>query len=423
MKEDLLHYIWQFRLYTTPELVTVENDTVCVINPGNHNMNSGPDFLESTLVIDDQRWAGNVEIHINASDWYLHQHEKDPNYDAVILHVVWNYDVEVYMKDNKPLPTLELKRVVSRELLKKYEMLYRADSRWIPCENQIANISSFDLKHWLERLYFERLERKTTTIQELLEKSKNDWEAVLFQMLAKSFGSRVNGEAMLSVAESIGISVLRKEMHDPMRLSALLYGQAGLLEARIEDTYYMQLREEYMYLQHKYRLKSVGKSELQFFRMRPHNFPTVRIAQLVSLYNQKSYLFTSVIEAKELEEYYKLFDIQTNEYWKHHFNFGKESKPSSKKLTKTFIDLLIINTILPLKFYYLKSIGKPNDGEIIYLISKIKPEKNSILNKFSELDVRPENAMEGQALLELKNNYCASKRCLKCAIGKIILKE
>lgn len=422
MKEDLLHYIWQFRLYTTSELVTVENNTLRVINPGSQNVNSGPDFLESTLVIDDQRWAGNVEIHINASDWYLHQHEKDSNYDAVILHVVWNHDVEVYMKDNKPLPTLELKHVVSRELLKKYEMLYRADSRWIPCENQIGNISLFDLKHWLERMYFERLEQKTTMIQELLEKSKNDWEAVLFYMLSKSFGSRVNGEAMLRVAESLGISVLRKEMHDPLRLSALLYGQASLLEGHREDVYYTQLSEEYAYLRHKYNLKSAG-SRLQFFRMRPHNFPTVRIAQLISLYNQKSYLFASIIAAKELEEYYKLFDIQINEYWKHHFNFGKESTPSSKKLTKTFIDLLIINTILPLKFYYLKSIGKPNDGEIIHLISKIKSEKNSVVSKFSELDVRPENAMEGQALLELKNNYCASKRCLKCAIGKIILKE
>jgi len=423
MKEDLLHYIWQFGLYATSELATVENDILYVVHPGTHNMNAGPDFLESTLVINNQKWVGNVEIHMNASDWYLHQHEKDPNYDAVILHVVWNHDVEVYMKGNQPLPTFELKNFVSQKLLKKYKTLFRADSRWIPCDNQIGSIPSFNLKLWLERLYFERLEQKTIAVQELLETSKNDWEAVLFQMLAKSFGSRVNGEAMLAVAESIEISVLRKEMHDPLRFSALLYGQAGLLEGQIEDTYYEQLREEYLYVKHKYGLKGVSKGQLQFFRMRPHNFPTVRIAQLVSLYTQKSHLFAAIVAAKELDEYYKLFDVQVSEYWKYHFNFGKESKPSPKKLTKAFIDLLIINTILPLKFQYLKSIGKLNDGEIIHVISKIKPERNSILDKFSELGIKAENVMESQALLELKNSYCASKRCLKCAIGKILLKE
>ncbi len=423
MKEDLLHYVWRYRLYTPSIVTTTKQEQIRIVTPGYYNTNSGPDFLQSELIINDQKWVGNIEIHVNASDWYQHHHERDSNYDAIILHVVWNHDVDIYMKDNQPVPTLELKDFVSVALLNKYEMLYRADTRWIPCENQIQSISSFVLKAWLERLYFERLEEKTHMIKALLKSSKNDWEAVLFRMLAKGFGTYVNGNAMLQMAQYIDMSILRKHSHDSFALSALLFGQAGMLEETIEDEYYRRLVKEYNYLKHKYDLKGIGKGQLQFFRMRPHNFPTIRIAQLVGLYVENMQLFSSIREAKIMEDYYDLFNVEIDSYWKNHFNFGKKSSQSSKNISKSFVDLLVINTILPLKYYYLKSIGKLEENSIVDLISSITSEKNSVITKFSELNIVSENALESQGLLQLKNNYCASKRCLECAIGNSILSK
>lgn len=423
MKEDFLHYIWRYRTYTTASLFTTEKEQVHIIKPGFYNTNTGPDFLQSELIIDGHKWVGNIEIHINSSDWYRHHHEKDSNYDAIILHVVWNHDVEIYMKDNQPLPTLELRRFVSEELLLKYKNLYQSGSRWIPCENQIQSMPLIVLKGWLERLYFERLEGKTDIIETLLRKSKNDWETVLFQMLAKGFGSHVNGKGMLRMAQSIDISILRKHVHDNFELTALLFGQAALLEDTIEDDYYWRLKAEYHYFEHKYNLKRIEKGQLQFFRMRPHNFPTIRIAQLVSLYVTKTHLFSTIQDAKSIEEYYNIFTIEVAPYWRNHFTFGKKSPPSAKKISKSFIDLLVINTILPLTYYYFKSRGKLEEGSLVDLISDIKPEKNRILTKFSELNIKPENALESQGLLQLKNNYCEAKRCLECAIGNYILSK
>ncbi|MDT7833336.1 DUF2851 family protein [Flavobacteriaceae bacterium S356] len=421
MKEDFLHYIWRYGLYASSTIYTVQKERIYIVKPGQYNTNAGPDFLQSELVINNQKWVGNVEIHINASDWYHHRHEEDSNYDAIILHVVWNHDVDIYMKDNRPLPTLELSSFVSKALLLKYTMLYKSDSRWIPCENHIQKTPSFVLKNWLERLYFERLEQKLDTINGLLNRSKNDWEAVFFQMLARGFGSRVNGDAMLMMAQSMEMSIVRKQVHDPFKLAALLFGQGGLLEDELEDDFYVKLKEEYRYLCHKYKLRGIDKGRLQFFRMRPHNFPTIRIAQLVSLYAGNGYLFSLILKAETIEDYYNLFNVNVDSYWKCHFTFGKKSAFSAKKITKSFIDLLVINTILPIKYHYFKSLGKLNVEAMITLISSIRPEKNRILTKFSELTIQPENALESQGLLQLKNNYCASKRCLECAIGKITL--
>lgn len=421
MKEDFLHYLWRYGLYTSSTLKTTQDEEIQIVTPGFHNKNSGPDFLQSELNIDGQKWVGNVEIHVNSSDWYLHQHETDSNYDAVILHVVWNDDVPIFMKDNRTMPTLELREVVSKNVLSNYQKLSNSKLNWIPCEQEINNVKPFIIDHWLERLYFERLEYKTLEIKKLLETSQNDWEAVLFQMLSKNFGLNINGTPFLKLAQSFSFHILRKERNDINSFSALLFGQAGFLEDEIEDEYFKMLKKEYDYLSHKYTITGLEKKEFQFFRMRPHNFPTVRIAQLISLYYKHKHLFTSVIDAKSVEEYYLLFKIDVNDYWKTHFNFGKESKQSSKKLTKPFIDLIIINTILPLKFYYLKTIDKLSEEEIIILIEGIESEKNSIINKFSKLHIKTRNAMQSQGLIELKNNYCTPKRCLECAIGKTIL--
>jgi hypothetical protein len=421
MKEDFLHYLWRYGLYASSTLKTTQGEVIQIISPGFYNKNTGPDFLHSELNIDGQKWVGNVEIHVNSSDWYVHQHEIDPNYDAVTLHVVWNHDSIVFMKDGSPLPTLELKGVVSEKVLLKYQKLNHSKQNWIPCEQELSNVDPFIIHHWLERLYFERLESRTLEIERLLEASQNDWESVLFQMLSKNFGLNINGDTFLKLAQSFDFQILRKERNDIHSLSALLFGQAGFFEAEIEDEYFKMLKKEYRYLRHKYALAGLKKKEFQFFRMRPHNFPTVRIAQLIGLYHKNEHLFSAMIEANTIEDYYLLCKIEVHDYWKTHFNFGKESRRSAKKLTKSFMDLIIINTMVPLKFYYLKAKGKLSEDKIIRLMESIKPEYNTIVDRFSKLQIKASNALQSQGLIELKNNYCTFKRCLECAIGKTIL--
>ncbi|MFY0604751.1 MAG: DUF2851 family protein [Flavobacteriaceae bacterium] len=423
MKEDFLHYVWRYALYSQVKLQTTNSEDIQIVKPGLYNKNTGPDFLNSELIINHQKWVGNVEIHVNASDWYVHQHEKDNNYDAVILHVVWNHDVEVYMKDNTTLPTLELKRVVDGNVINNYQRLINNSLKWIPCEEDIKHIDKFTINHWLESLYFERLEYKTIEIESILETSQNNWEALLFHMLSKNFGLSINGDSFLKLAQSFNFTIVRKEKCNLKMLSALFFGQAGFLEEQLEDEYHIALKKEYIYLKHKYHLKSLQKKEFQFFRMRPSNFPTVRIAQLVALYASKEHLFSSIMNAKSVEDYRLLFEINIDEYWKTHYNFGKPSNRSSKKLTNSFIDLILINTILPLKFYYLKTQGKLSEEHLMNLIKEIKPEKNTIIYKFSDLHIKAENALQTQALIALKNNYCAHKRCLECSIGNQLLRS
>ena len=422
MKEDFLHFLWQYKLFKPNSLQTKDGEAVWILKTGTYNTNTGCDFLNAKLKIDGQTWAGNVEIHVKSSDWYLHKHEEDTNYDAVILHVVWQHDAEVFMKNNKPIPTLELQHYVDKNLLDEYQNLFSKQLRWIPCEHQINTIDTFVLTNWLERLYFERLEQKSNLIKELLIASNNDFEAVLFQLLAKNFGLKTNGDAFLKMATSLDFSVVRKSWFQEETLLALLFGQAGFLEESLEETYHQNLKEEYKYLRHKYNLRAIANG-FQFFRMRPTNFPTIRIAQLTSLYANHQNLFSKLMLISKLEDFYKLFSVEVNDFWKTHYTFETPSKKSAKKLTKSFIDLLLINTIVPLKFQYLKSRGEVEENDFLSLIQQIKPEKNNIISKFLDVKIDAKNAFESQALLQLKNNYCAPKLCLQCAIGKSILKK
>lgn len=423
MKEDFLHYVWLHMLFSTQKITTTNNESLNVIKVGMPNTNSGPDFLNTQLQINAQTWVGNVEIHVKSSDWYLHQHESDENYDAVILHVVWEHDSEVFMKNNKALPTLELCHYVDKYLSDNYLNLVSKRMKWIPCEKEVATIDSFLLKNWMERLYFERLEAKSILVNQLLEESNNDYEAVLFKLLAKNFGLKVNGEAFFKLARSFDYSILRKTCFDEYILTSLLFGQAGFLEEDIQNKYFLGLKNEYEYLKHKYQLKSLKKNQFQFFRMRPVNFPTVRIAQLIALMHTHQNLFSKLMKCSSLNDFYNLFLVEINNFWKEHYTFETTSKKSSKRLTKSFIDLLIINTVIPLKFVFFKSRGGVNEDDILNLIKELKPEKNSVISKFSELKITSENAFETQSLLELKNNYCEKYRCLECAIGNDLLRN
>ncbi|MEQ6123324.1 DUF2851 family protein [Pseudotenacibaculum sp. MALMAid0570] len=423
MKEDFLHYVWNYQLLDSSRLKTTCQQSLSVIHTGIYNSDSGPDFSCGRIRIENQLWIGNIEIHLKSSDWYFHNHETDDNYDSVILHVVWSHDVDVFMKNNKPLPTLELKSIVTPSVLKNYQQLQGRNVSWIPCEKQLKDIDEFTLSHWLECLYIERLEKKSTNILKLLKQTKNDWEAVLFVLIAKSFGLNKNGDAFMQMASSIPFSIVRKEAYDQTRFEALLFGQAGFLEKEFNESYGRKLKEEYQYIKHKYNLNPMPENQFLFFRMRPSNFPTIRIAQLSVLYTKNRDLFSKIMNCKSIKEVYNLFEIEVDEFWKNHYTFSKESKRSLKRLTKNFIDLIIINTIIPLKFCYLKSIQQLNEEELIAMVRLLKPEKNGIIEKFSELKIEAKNAFETQALLELKNNYCAKKRCLQCAIGNKLVRN
>ncbi len=417
MNEEFLYYVWQYQLFYKAALKTTNHQEITILKTGIQNKNSGPDFANAQVKIDQETWFGNVEMHVKSSDWYVHNHENDANYDAVILHVVWEHDVEVFAKNNQPIFTLELKNYIDKELIIKYNAIVNDSKRWIPCEQQIHQIEPFLLNNWLERLYFERLENKSDFIKELLQKTNSDFEAVLLMLLAKNFGLKVNGEAFFKLATSLDFSIVQKVRFDEMQLSALLFGQAGFLEEESEIPFHNQLKSEYQYLKHKFQLQSIHKNNFQFFRMRPPNFPTIRLAQLVNLIHQHQQLFSKMMSMERKKDFYALFDIKILDFWQTHFTFETTSKKSTKKISKSFVDLLLINTIIPLKFVYLQTKTDFDEETILRLIQQISPEKNSIIDAFLSLKIPAKNALESQALIELKNNYCTKKRCLQCAIG------
>lgn len=423
MKEDLLHFIWKYKKLQLADLITTKNESVIIIDTGVHNHLSGPDFFNAKINIDGQLWAGNVEIHLNASDWYAHHHEKDPNYNNVILHVVWEDDAEIFRTDSSIIPTLELKNYISKDLLGAYQkLLHQKGTTFINCEKDILTVDDFLFENWLDRLYFERLERKSNFVFELLEESKNNWEQVLFAMLLKNFGLKINGPAFLSLAQALDFSAVRKLQNDRVQLESVLFGMSHLLnDETILDEYYVHLKKEFRYLKSKLDLKEESVQKPEFFKLRPPNFPTIRLSQMAGLYSKHQNLFSKLIHASKLEQLYEIFDVNANAYWNTHFTFGKSSKKSIKRLTRKFVDLLTINTILPLKFCYATHLGKDVNGQIFEIISQIAAEGNSVVSNFRSLKIPVKNAMESQALLQLYNAYCTKNRCLQCVVGNSLL--
>lgn len=422
MQEDFLHYVWKFKKYAFAKAHTTLNFPITLVQVGHHNTLAGPDFFNAKLHIADQLWAGNVEIHLKSSDWYAHRHEDDPAYENVILHVVWEHDVNVFRKDNTPIPTLELKNFVSKEALHNYQELFaNQKSKWINCEQDLSQVPKYVQDNWLERLYFERLGRKTERIKDILKSSNNDWEATLFTMLARNFGTKINGDSFETIAQSLDFSVIRKCANEPFRLESLLFGLGGLLPDDSTDSYALQLETEYEFQKHKHSLNENGVLPVQFFKLRPDNFPTIRLSQLAQLYFTHLNLFQKLMRTDSVTAMYDLFAVQASPYWDTHFSFGTQQKKRAKKLTKSFIDLIIINTIIPLRFYYSQHQGKDENELILEMIQTIKPEQNTIIKKFNTLRPKAQNAQETQALIELKSNYCDPNHCLQCGIGNWLL--
>ena len=414
MNEKLLYYLWQQQLTHKPMMTTDQRELV-VVRVGQRNQNSGPDFLYAQLQLDKMTWAGHVEMHVKSSDWYTHNHHIDKAYDNVILHVIWEEDMPVFTSDDHPLAAVVLRDFVDKTLINRYEELSTSDL-WIPCANRIKYIDRFKQMAFFDHLYVERLAQKTVVFQQWLDQTANDWENVLFLALAKGFGLSVNGLAFTAVAQSIPFSVIRKT-NDHEELEALLFGQAEILKAEIDDAYLEKLQKIYRYLQHKLQLKNV-KEKVKFFKMRPRGFPTIRLSQLAQLYVRHSQLLDKIVEGDAQKNVEEVFRVGTSDYWSTQHVFGKSHAKQNKVLTKSLLDLLIINTLIPFLFCYYKAHGINKTDELISWASSIQAEMNSTIRAFSSLGVHATSALDSQALLQLKSQYCEHKRCLSCSFGQ-----
>lgn len=423
MHEDFLHHIWKYqKIDNSKPLISSHNQELVILDSGRHNTsNSGPDFFNAKVKIGAQVWAGTIEIHIKSSDWYTHRHEKDNNYDNVILHVVWEDDVEVFRTHRQPLPCLELKYIVNKQTLENYNALIGLPPKRINCEKHFNEFDDFTIENWLERLYIERLEDKTKLIAELLKENNSNWEDVLFKLLCKNFGLNKNGESFLDIATHIGYKVVSKHQHSVLDLESLFLGTGNFLNIESDEDYITRLKSNYNYLKHKYQLTS-SSFKPDFFRLRPDNFPTLRLAQLAKIYNRTPQLFQKLMSATSQTEIYKIFKVELSEFWTTHYSLTKKSAPKKKRISTSFIDLLIINTVIPIKFQYQKQIGEIDFESMFAILNELKPEQNSKVNVFESL--RPKTnktAFHSQALLHLKSEYCNKNYCLKCHLGRKLI--
>ena len=417
MTEQLFQFIWQFQYFNKDSLQTTEGEVVQVIHPGTLNSNQGPDFINAKIKIGKTTWAGSVELHLKTSDWKKHNHASDKNYKNVILHVVYEHEGSV-----ENIPTLELQTRISRSLLSRYEELM-ASQAFIPCENMASNVPQITIAIWKDRLIAERLTRKSEIVSAYLQQNKQHWEESFWWLLAKNFGAKVNCEAFEAVAKSIPVNILAKHKNSLQQLEALLLGQAGLLNETFTDPYPVMLQKEYRFLKTKHKLQE-NIIPVHFLRMRPGNFPTIRLAQLAALIQNSAHLLSKIIEEPSLTEVRKWFAADANDFWHYHYKLDDASVYKPKNIGTSMIDNIIINTVAPMLFAYgsVHQNQKLKDRAIQWL-TETKAEKNSITKGFEALGFENKNAMDSQALIELKNQYCNLKKCLNCAIGNSLLKR
>jgi len=422
MKEEFLQFIWEHGLFSKNDLKTTDGRKLEIISLGQPNGDSGPDFFNAKIRIDQTIWAGNVEIHQRSSHWYLHKHDQDPAYSNVVLHVVELHDRPVQVKKHE-LPVLEIQYPL--EISKNYEELLRS-TQWIACQEQLTEYDPFLIRFWFSSLMIERLQSKTNDVLSLLQQNKNNWNETFYQLLARNLGMKTNALPFELLAKSIPLQILSKHKNNLFQLEALLFGQAGLLnETLLGDDYFLALRNEYSFLYQKYSLSGIESHLWKFMRLRPINFPTIRIAQLASLINQSSALFSRILETANLEELQKLFELKASAYWDTHYRFNKISEENRpKSFGETAFHILVINTIAPVLFVYGdQHLDQAMKDRALFLLEQLPPEANQIIRKWNELGVESRTAFETQALLQLKHNYCDRKRCLNCQLGAKIVQS
>ncbi|MBL4753073.1 MAG: DUF2851 family protein [Flavobacteriales bacterium] len=423
MKEDFLHHLWKYRNLTSQIQFSSKGQRIEIIHPGWHNRDAGPDFFNARIRIDGLEWAGNVELHVKSSDWVTHGHSSDRAYDSVILHVVYEDDQPEKLRDVH-FPTLALKGCVDVSVMDKYEALKRNES-FVPCASAISGIldNKALISSYMERLFVEKLEFKVALITKLLKVNNGDWNETYYQWLARSFGLGKNRLPFELLARSVPLSILEKEGYKLEQLEALFFGQAGFLFDKAEDPYTAQLQGRYRSLRCKYELEPLDAHLWKFSRLRPGNFPTLRIAQFAALVHAKSAGLQQVVEMENINVLYQCFKLKAANYWSTHSKFGRAASHRPIKLGQQSVDSILINAVLPILFAYGRKVDRLDlEERAISLMGAIKTESNTILSSWKELGLSTGSAMESQALIHLKKEYCDHKKCLSCAIGAAILK-
>ncbi len=423
--EQLLHYVWKHKLFPLHPLTTTDGQPVEVIDTGLHNRHAGPDFFNAKVKIGGVLWVGNVEIHDRSTDWNAHGHERDPHYDNVVLHVVGEADGEVTTAGGNRLPQLQLE--VPEQVRQNYEELLRADN-YPPCYKIIPHLSRLTIHSWMNALQTERLEQKTEAINERAAQCDGSWESAHFVTMARNFGFGINGAAFEAWALSIPLHAVDHHRDDLFQIEAIFMGQAGLLqpesiperyrEAALSDDYFVRLRTEYAYLAHKFGLRPIDFRLWRFLRLRPQNFPHIRIAQLANLYFHRRMGLSQLVECADVQAVGNLLRIGVTPYWETHYAFGSPSEPSEKRLSAASINLLLINTAIPMLFAY----GRHKQQEELCdraftFLEQLKAENNHIMRLWRDCGLQVDNAGDSQALIQLKNEYCDKKECLRCRIG------
>jgi hypothetical protein len=423
MNESFLHYIWQFQYFDKKELRCSTGEDLAIFNPGQKNTHAGPDFYNAKLKLDSIEWAGSVEIHIQSSGWREHRHQDDPAYENVVLHVVWEENERIIRKDGTLLPTLELKTRVAPAFLLQYKRIVHSRNK-IPCANAIASVPDVIRISMLDKALMSRLESKADNILKAFEKSNADWEETCYQMLCRNFGFKVNTEPFLQLAQSLPYKILMKHSDRLEQMEALIFGQAGFLNETINDPYYLLLKREYTLLKKKYDLarRQMNKAQWRFLRLRPANFPSVRLAQLASVLHHQKNMFSKIITALSWKEMMPVFSVKPSAYWLYHYQFFKKQKKEIPSLGRMSTENILINSIVPILVAYGKSKGDQRfTDRAIRLLQETGAEKNNILRSWDALGLGSSTAFDSQALIELHNSFCMRRRCLDCNIGFSLL--
>ncbi len=420
--EDLMQFIWEQRLFEQHALRTTDGRPVEVLRPGRIQRDSGPDLVDAQLRIDGQLWAGTVEVHLRSSEWNAHGHTRDPAYDNVVLHVVYEHDTEVRTMSGHQLPTVELFPRISSDSVALYHSLMRGQG-FVPCAHRISTVDQSRLGPWLERVLIERLERKTQEVDALYQQLGRDAAETLYHLLARAFGSKVNAEPFGMLAHALPLRVVLKYRDDALRTEALLFGQAGLLQVDLVDEHARRLQEEHRLLAQLHGLRPAPVAAWKFGRIRPMNFPTVRIAQFAQLLMRCDGDLSQLLGTGDLQALFDLLDVQAGAYWQDRYRFDVPSPVASKRLGRTAAEHILINAVVPVLFAMGRWQGREELGErALRFLEQLPAERNSLLAGWEALGIGADTAARGQALLELKNQYCAPRRCLSCGVGNQLLK-
>ncbi|HBK28509.1 MAG TPA: DUF2851 domain-containing protein [Parabacteroides sp.] len=421
--EYILHYIWKYRLYSTVDLRTTENEHVEIIDPGIENNDSGPDFFNAKVIVDGTLWAGSVEIHEKASDWIRHGHATDPLYDNVILHIVEVDDKVIYRSNQTRIPQLLLP--IPEKVLDNMDWLLNNESP-LACKERLPAIDGIHKSEWMDALLCERLQRKTEDILHWLEQYEKDWEQVFYILLCRNFGFGVNNDAFERLARSLPLKHIQKQRGSASQIESLFLGQAGLLEDEYQTQhhYYHFLQQEYRFLKHKYNLQPLPSHIFKRLRLRPNATPHIKLVELAAIWIKHGTLFSSILEAKTIREIKDYFRVSPSIFWETHYQFNQKTHSCKKQIGENALNILLINTVAPLLFAYGKARHLPECQErALKLLERMPPEQNYIITSFRQTGIEVKNAGDTQALIQLKREYCEKKRCLYCRFGFQLLKQ